>query len=397
METLERGLNILVIHEVGYLAKPVYEYQDFAERLAGKGHNVIVIDFNEAVESTFSSQMVSRTGEGQVELLSLPNNGIPLFNILRAKIFFNSLLKRVIREKKIDAVLLYSVFVNGYSTARLCKLLGVPVVYRVLDAYHKLRANRLESWLLLQGEKYIYRHVSALSVTNDKMADYVRSIAGHSLNTPVSVTDHGVDTLHFRRHVPSATLAYQLGLSVDDCVCVFLGTTYGFSRLDQLAAHIPQIKRQIPRFKLLVIGAGELDAKIAQGAREAGVVGDVIQTGMIAYSDLPAYLSLADFAINTFEINDITRDIIPIKILQYLASELAVVSTPLPDVRRKIPAQSSGVFYSESDGIEDFVKYLVEFASTMDMRQTGATGRNYVSEHHSMHRVMAELEGLLGV
>ena len=41
-------MKILWCHEVSYLDKPVYEYQDFPERLAARGHKVEVIDFSEA-------------------------------------------------------------------------------------------------------------------------------------------------------------------------------------------------------------------------------------------------------------------------------------------------------------------------------------------------------------
>ena len=40
-------MKIAIIHEVSYLSKPVYEYQDFAERLASLGHEVTVFDFDE--------------------------------------------------------------------------------------------------------------------------------------------------------------------------------------------------------------------------------------------------------------------------------------------------------------------------------------------------------------
>lgn len=120
----------------------------------------------------------------------------------------------------------------------------------------------------------------------------------------------------------------------------------------------------------------------------------MLQPGMISYKDLPIYMSLAKFAICPFAINDITKDIIPIKILQYLAAELPVISTPLPDLYRKVPHEISGVYYSETDEMEIFIEMLVLIATSIDT-VVGARARRYVSEHHSMDRVITEIESLL--
>ena len=389
-------MNILVIHEVSYLKKPVYEYQDFAERLAARGHQVTVIDFNEAEIMPFSCQRVCRTGLHEIDLMSLPNSGVPVIKYIQARMHFGSLLPKLVQEKKIDAILLYSVFINGYSALRFAKAAQVRVVYRVLDAYHKLRSNRLESWLLAIAEKYIYRHANVLSVTNAKMADYVVEMALPGKPHQIRVTDHGVDTEHFCKEQANTDLQKRFGISDADFVCVFLGTTYSFSRLDLLIGYIRVIAQEIPGFKLLVMGAGELDQAIQKAVAEAGVEGDVICPGMVAYADLPAYLSLAHIAINPFEINDITRDIIPIKILQYMAAQLPVVATPLPDLVKKIPPGMSGIEYSPSDGMDDFVETLIANARRIDLAERGLQARRYVSQWHSMNRVIDELEGLLG-
>lgn len=389
-------MKIVVIHEVSYQDKPVYEYQDFAERLAARGHDVTVIDFCENRKGTLGNVRMSRTGTGEVRLITLPNNGIPILKYLNARWRFPRLLTELIQRDGVDAVLLYSVFINGTGAVSVCHKARIPIVYRVLDAYHKLRKSRLQSLLLLLGERYIYRRADILSVTNDQMAQYVDEVAPDGRKGIVRVTDHGVDTSHFRRLPRDLELAAKLGINSNDFVCLFLGTTYSFSRLDILARNVKQLRTAIPRFKLLILGAGELDEPIRRAAVEAGVSEYVLQPGMISYNELPSYMSLADIAVNPFEINDITRDIIPIKMLQYLAAELPVISTPLPDLARKIPHEISGVFYSESDDIEDFTKSVMQLCRSADLASTGVRARNYVSHHHSMDRVVAELESLLG-
>jgi glycosyltransferase involved in cell wall biosynthesis len=52
------------------------------------------------------------------------------------------------------------------------------------------------------------------------------------------------------------------------------------------------------------------------------------------YRDLPAYCARFDAALLPFRINPMTRSINPIKLREYLAAGLPVVSTPLPEVIR---------------------------------------------------------------
>lgn len=106
-------MKILWCHEVSYLDKPVYEYQDFPERLAGRGHEVEVIDFSEAGPVLAESVSVSRTGEGRVTLTAIPHGNRPGFKYFQARANFRRMLIERLRRGDVDAVFVYSVFING--------------------------------------------------------------------------------------------------------------------------------------------------------------------------------------------------------------------------------------------------------------------------------------------
>jgi glycosyltransferase involved in cell wall biosynthesis len=387
-------MNIVVIHEVGYLSKPVYEYQDFAERLAHLGHTVTVIDFDESVHTPFSIQNVSKTALSPVTLISLPNLGIPILGIFYARFRFRIEFKKLLKREKIDAVFLYSIFVNGVDAVKICNQLGIRVVFRAIDAYHRLRKSRWQSWLLKRGEIFVYKNADLLAVTNRKMEQYVRKIAGPKCVDTV-LLDHGVDITHFKYTCPKNFPVNDLGIRPSDFAVVFLGTTYAFSQLDKFIRHIPEINRKISNFKLIIIGAGELDQNIAYQVHVLNLDRQVISCGMINYSNLPEYLSLAKLAILPFQINEITRDIIPIKTLQYLAVDLPVISTPLPDVMRNFPHITSGVHYSDTDLMQDFINALIEFFIKKANEAPLNVSRKFVSNHYSIDRTIKTLENIL--
>lgn len=388
-------MKIVVIHEVSYTKKPVNEFQDFSESLSSIGHDVSVIDFDESEKNIFKISTISRTGKSSIRLINMPNLGFPIIKYFYAQIFFYFFLKKMIKENKVDVIFLYSVFINGMSAVFLGKKNKIPTIYRVLDAYHLLRKNKIDSLILKYGEMYIYRNASKLSLTNSKMSSYVSSMAGFKRLKNSSVLEHGVDCKHFSKGYKDISLLRQLGISNEDFVCIFLGTTYSFSRIDLLIPKIRIIKKIKPNFKLLIIGAGDLDKKIKKASIKNQCELDVIQVGMIGYHDLPKYLSLGDIGINPFEINHITRDIVPIKILQYQSSALPVISTPLPDLINVIPRKKSGVEYSQTDSIEDFTKSLIELINRSDLALVGKQARNYVKKFHSIEKTINELDILV--
>jgi len=89
------------------------------------------------------------------------------------------------------------------------------------------------------------------------------------------------------------------------------------------------LRTALPGFRLLVVGAGEQDGELRAEALRIGLAAALIQAGQQPYARLPDLVSIAMIGLLPFQVNDITRDIIPIKVLQYLACGRPVVAAPL--------------------------------------------------------------------
>lgn len=385
-------MNIAIIHEVSYLNKPVYEYQDFAERLSAIGNVVSVYEYDEHNYSLYQERKVTRTGIGNIKLITLPNLPLPVLGKIIARLFFRFIFKKSLIKRRYDIVLVYSVFINGVTAISLCKKFNIPVLYRALDAYHKLRKNSIESQILLHGEKYIYNTATKIVVTNSRMQQYVHSIAGNRNPVSCAILDHGVDCDHFKPHTPNQSLINKLNIPSGSIVAIFLGTTYKFSNLDILIAKLRNLRKLHPTFVLLIVGSGVLDKKIAESIVKNGSESYVFVTGIINYKDLPQYLSIASIGLCPFSINDITRDIVPIKILQYMASGIPVISTPMADVVNNFPTKISGVFYSKSDNIEEYINCINNVLSNTNLLNEGARARDFVLKHYSIKSCVKKLQ-----
>jgi glycosyltransferase involved in cell wall biosynthesis len=81
--------------------------------------------------------------------------------------------------------------------------------------------------------------------------------------------------------------------------------------------------------------------------------------------------------------------------LQYLSSSLPVVSTPLPDVINHFPATTSGVVYSSSDEMSDFVKTMETTILVDNLEELSKSARRFVSAHYSMEATTKHLVKIL--
>ena len=82
---------------------------------------------------------------------------------------------------------------------------------------------------------------------------------------------------------------------------------------------------------VVLIGKVAVDAE--EKIKALNGVSNIHLLGRKPYAELPAYCKAFDVAINPFVVNDLTLAANPLKVREYLAAGLPVVSTDIPEVR----------------------------------------------------------------
>ena len=70
-------------------------------------------------------------------------------------------------------------------------------------------------------------------------------------------------------------------------------------------------------------------------------------------------MHLADVCINPFYINFVTDSILPTKILEYLACDKPVISTPLRGTVELLPNDNFGIIYSKTENFIESITHLL--------------------------------------
>jgi glycosyltransferase involved in cell wall biosynthesis len=133
---------------------------------------------------------------------------------------------------------------------------------------------------------------------------------------------HGVDHGHFSRALDPQTCVPEEIARLPRPVIGFFGLIADWVDVG-LIAHVA---RRFATGSLVLLGKATTDTAAL------AALPNVHLLGRKPYADLPAYCKGFDTALNPFRVNELTLNANPLKVREYLAAGLPVVSTPIPEV-----------------------------------------------------------------
>ncbi len=144
------------------------------------------------------------------------------------------------------------------------------------------------------------------------------------LNRNTILVPHGVDYNHFAKAVTNNLPVPEDMQDIPHPILGFFGLIRDWVALDLLA----EVARRRPDWHIVLIG----DADSGVNLSACRAIPNMHFLGRRPYADLPAYCRHFDAGLIPFKVNALTRAVNPIKLREYLAAGLPVVSTPLPEV-----------------------------------------------------------------
>jgi len=148
--------------------------------------------------------------------------------------------------------------------------------------------------------------------------------AKRALNPRTILVPHGVGYHHFARAV-SEDLPVPEDLAAIPCPRLgFFGLIREWVDLELLKA----AAAAMPDWHFVFLGDAAVDLSGCRGLANMHFL------GRKPYAQLPAYCRQFDVGLIPFKVNRLTRAVNPIKLREYLAAGLPVVSTPMPEARR---------------------------------------------------------------
>ena len=356
---------------------------EFPEHLAALGHEIGFVQFPEGLSQEkvrslgWKAKIPGRVLPSQDLTLYTPQNAAgALLGRLKTALTFKKTFTSVVKDFSPDVVVSFSVPTSGWQALSVSKKLGIPFVFRALDVSHLIRKS-VFSRLTLAAEKFIYRHASAVSANNPAMAEYCRSTGAIEAKTFVDLPP--IDLSHFANGKSERSqIRSKLGITIDSKVILYMGSFFYFSGLPQL---IDEFARSAKDSAVLVlVGGGEQDQELRQQVTNLGLRDKVLFTGFVGFNELPGYLAAADVAVNPMQSSLVSNAAFPNKVIQYLATGLAVATTRLRGLEQTF-GEVPGMRYSESP--DQVMRDALELSNSGDLAALGKANQDLVAEKFS--------------
>lgn len=204
------------------------------------------------------------------------------------------------------------------TTAELVGRLGErALIYHCLDEHAEFRG--VASTALRRAERQLVRAADLVFTSSELLwRERVQE------NPRTFFVPHGVNFSHFARASDSSLPIPEDVSSLPRPRVGFIGLIAEYVDLELIA----EVARLRPEWSFVMIGRCVTDPKPIRG------LANIHLLGQRPYDSLPGYCRAFDVGLIPFRVNALTVRANPLKLREYLAAGLPVVSTPLPEVVR---------------------------------------------------------------
>jgi len=391
-------MRILVVQESDWLARGPHQQHHLMEKLSLRSHEIRVIDYDIMWKATWKGEPFSRR---QVFLrvakihkkanITVIRPGILKFPHLDyASIVFSHRreIARQINEFKPDIVVGFGIL-NTYLAMRLAERRSIPFVYYLIDALHTLVPFRLYQPIAQAIERKTLQRADKVLAINEELRNYATNMGAEQDKT--IVIRAGIDLERFHPKIDGRKVREMYGIQRSDVVLLFMGWLYPFSGLREVALELAKTRDEYPSIKMLVVGDGDLFPEL-KAIKEKRNLEQLILAGRQHYDKIPSYISASDICLLPAHENVVMRNIVPIKMYEYIACGKPVISTRLPGILREF-GNNAGVIYVDKP--TEVLNRVIELCNDKrGIPECASRGREFV-EKFSWDRITDDFEDVL--
>lgn len=202
---------------------------------------------------------------------------------------------------------------------------------------------------------------------------YTRVFSGFRLEPFLNATND----LNFRR---------QLGLNPEDVVVGKVGRMVALKGHDDLFAIAPQLVRESPRIKFLLVGDGPWRERFERQAESLGLAKQFIFSGLVPPDQVARWVGIMDLLVHLSSREGLAR-----ALPQALAAGRPVIAYDCDGAREVCLDGQTGFLIGRGDH-QLLRRKIIQLAADPALRESfGAAGRAYVRDRFSIERMVDDL------
>ena len=366
-------------------------------KFLSKKHEITVLSINDWWKNSWDNKAAEYNDDFEKDFYKIKNyyfteNKVsPILQEIYSIKSVNNLLKKI-GYHDFDVHFNYNTLISGYVVARKMKSVGVNTIYDLADDLPEMiRTSPQINYLLrpvggFVGDVAVKKNISIsekVSYTTDSLKDSCGMPQDKSELIP-----NGVDTELFK-NCPLDVIKNELGIN-NSFIVGYVGVLREWIDFEPLFVAVEQLSKKFD-IKLLVVGGGVGYEETIELAKKNGLSNNVIFTGTVPYSKVPRYISCMDVCTIPFKPNAVSQNSLPLKLFEYMACEIPVISTKVEGIRETV---QNRVLYASNS--EDYKDKIIELHNDEKLRQNmGSEGRKFVEKNYNWSSITSKLENIL--
>jgi len=294
-----------------------------------------------------------------------------------------SRLEEVAREIRPDIIHAHSPVLNAIPAIKVARRLGIPVVYEIRAFWEDAAVDHGST---AEGSLR-YRITRALETRAIRQVDHAFTIceglrgdilARGIAAEKITVIPNAVDVESFQlASPPDPQLLEQWGLT-GKTVVGFVGSFYAYEGLDLLLDAVPELLRQRPDVRVLLVGGGPQETNLRKQVDRLGLGEYVIFTGRVPHKEVGRYYDLINVLAYPRHPMRLTELVTPLKPLEAMAQGQLFVASDVGGHKELIDHGQTGILF-EAGNRESLAKAIINLLEAPDTWPAiRANGRAFV-------------------
>jgi glycosyltransferase involved in cell wall biosynthesis len=352
------------------------------ERLSKRGHDVLVIDYDLLWRIKSNHRLFSRrqvfdgaskvTDNANVTVIRPGIVKLPFLDYASMLITYSREIEEQVQKFQPDVVIgMY--LLSNYLALKTCKRHAIPLLFFVYEPYHEMIPSKLLRPIGNLLERRVFRDADKVVVINEELMEYAIRMGVRPKNA--CVIKSGIDHERFGSHVDGRPVRQRYGIEKHETVLFFMGWLYHFSGLKEILTELAKRKHDKLGIRLLIVGDGDAFEELQRMRTDLGLERCVTLAGKQPYEKIPEFIAAADLCLLPAYNNKIMRDIVPIKMYEYMAMGKPVIATRLPGIIKEF-GSDNGVLYVERP--EEALGKALEVLKAGTIESHGEKARHFV-------------------
>ncbi|KKH68189.1 hypothetical protein DU87_06065 [Methanosarcina mazei] len=391
-------MRILAVQDADWIKKGPHQQHHLLEGLSSRGHEICVIGYDQLWKNEKKSLVSKRklvTGLHKIYEDARITYILPSFLKFPFLDYGSYLLTSRIEIKNYveiynpDAVIGFTSVLSNYWGMKFANKNNIPFVYYWTDVIHTLIPFKPFRIIAKVIEKDIIKKSSKVLAINEVLKDYLISFGAKTGNTQVISGGVNFDRFDVSKINPD-DIRKKYNISNDDFVLFFMGWLYEFSGLVEVITELNKVRDLHPDLKLMIVGEGDQFKSLIEIVDRFGLQDRVILTGKRPYEEIPQLISVANICLLPAYNNEVMKDIVPIKLYEYLAMHKPVITTKLPGVMKEF-GENNGVIYVNRP--EDVIKTVINLNDDEIIRNS-LMAEKFI-QRYNWNIIISEFENLI--